>query len=80
MIKEYRFRFKNNSIAGKDLYVNNHKVHSGVYTMLFYKVSENKDFIKLHSTTLKFEGLNGYFDTDVTHTFIRGEMKNDSIK
>lgn len=71
MIKEYIFRFKNNSVVGKTLYVNNHKVHSGIYTMLFYKVSESKDFKKLCSTTIKFEGTDGYFDNDITHTFIK---------
>lgn len=80
MIKEYRFRFKNNSIVGKDLYINNHKVHSGIYTMLFYKISENERYIKEHSTTIKFEGMNGYFDTDVTHAFIRGDLKDGDIK
>lgn len=71
MIKEYIFRFKNNSVVGKTLYVNNHKVHSGIYTMLFYKVSENKKFKKLNSMTVKYEGTDGYFDTDVTHTFVK---------
>lgn len=80
MIKQYIFRFKNNSTLGKTLLVNNHKVHSGIYTMLFYKVSENKRYIKEHSTTIKFEGMNGYFDTDVTHAFIKGELKDGNIK
>ena len=39
--------------------------------MLFYKVSENKKFKKLNSMIVKYEGTEGYFDTDVTHTFAR---------
>lgn len=76
MVKEYRFRFKNSSIDGKEFLVNNHKVHSGVYTMLFYKVSDNSEYEKAYSTSIKYDGKDGYFNYDIEHSFqLREEGK-----
>lgn len=76
MIKTYNFQLKNSSIDGKTFYVNKHKVHSGVYTMLFYKVSDDWKYEKEYSTSIKYDGKDGYFNYDIVRSFqLRREEK-----
>lgn len=76
MINRYEFEYNDNSWDGKVLRVNGHKVHSGVYTMLFYKVSEHPNYLKSYTTTNKFEHHTGFHNNIVAHIFERKETNN----
>lgn len=77
MIDSYRFDIYTSSISGKEYKINEHKVSSGVYTMLFLKVLDNDKYRKEYVSTNKFETGDGYYNIFVTTVFNTREIEEE---